>query len=75
MSASIALQGKTFWRKLRGTREHLPKPPFGHNAVLRTPEGEGPDRYCVCCDRAKNCDCDGPPSSAAAAKSEPVYFV
>ena len=24
--------------------------------------GEGPGAYGVCCDRAKGCDCDGPPS-------------
>jgi len=33
-----------------------------------TPEpdgpGEGPDRYCLCCDRAKSCNCNGPPSAS-----------
>eukprot|EP00051_Salpingoeca_urceolata_P019388 m.283015 g.283015 ORF g.283015 m.283015 type:complete len:565 (+) comp19410_c1_seq1:371-2065(+) len=24
--------------------------------------GEGPGKYGVCCDRSKNCDCDGPPA-------------
>eukprot|EP00656_Telonema_subtile_P054361 TRINITY_DN8111_c0_g1_i1.p1 TRINITY_DN8111_c0_g1~~TRINITY_DN8111_c0_g1_i1.p1 ORF type:complete len:550 (-),score=140.29 TRINITY_DN8111_c0_g1_i1:222-1871(-) len=26
--------------------------------------GEGPDKYGVCCDRAKGCDCDGAPSQS-----------
>merc|ERR1712014_269323 len=27
-------------------------------------EGEGPGRYGICCDRSKNCDCNGSPSFA-----------
>ncbi|KAL3910572.1 MAG: hypothetical protein SGPRY_009006 [Prymnesium sp.] len=33
-----------------------------HSPPAPDEPGEGPGRYGVCCDRAKNCDCDGAPS-------------
>lgn len=42
----------------------MEKATFVHqiNVPLPDGEGEGPGKYGVCCDRAKNCDCDGKPS-------------
>ena len=37
---------------------------FGKLVPAPDEPGEGPNKYGVCCDRAKNCDCDGPPTSA-----------
>lgn len=41
---------------------------FVYGKLVPEPDGpgEGPDRYAVCCDRARACDCDGRPSHAAA---------
>mmetsp|Transcript_56321 Transcript_56321/g.180831 ORF Transcript_56321/g.180831 Transcript_56321/m.180831 type:complete len:599 (+) Transcript_56321:53-1849(+) len=39
---------------------------FVYGSLVPEPDGpgEGPGRYGVCCDRSKQCDCDGAPSSA-----------
>ena len=36
---------------------------FEFGKLIPPPDGpgEGPDKYGVCCDRAKGCDCDGRP--------------
>ena len=35
-----------------------------YGTLIKAPDqpGEGPGKYGVCCDRSKNCDCNGPPS-------------
>jgi arylsulfatase A len=42
----------------------MEKATFVHqkNTPLPDGPGEGPGKYGVCCDRSKNCDCDGKPS-------------
>jgi len=45
----------------------MEKATFVHqkNTPLPDGPGEGPGRYGVCCDRSKNCDCNGKPSEHA----------
>ena len=35
---------------------------YGHLVPAPDLPGEGPGKYGVCCDRTKNCDCNGKPS-------------
>jgi arylsulfatase A len=46
----------------------MEKATFVHQANVPLPDGhgEGPGMYGVCCDRSKNCDCDGRPSQHVA---------
>jgi arylsulfatase A len=46
----------------------MEKATFVHqrNTPLPDGPGEGPGKYGVCCDRSKNCDCDGDPSKRSA---------
>ena len=50
--------------RARFTTQKLIPPPDG--------PGEGPNKYGVCCSRAKGCDCDGPPSAALSEADKPV---
>jgi hypothetical protein len=45
-------------------------PPRGITLYFRTPSHIAWERYAVCCDRAKNCDCDGSPSSSYTERHE-----